>query len=1439
MSPARLNPFPGLRPFDFEEYELFFGREEQYEQMIGKLYATRFLAVVGTSGSGKSSLVRAGLLPALYGGRMVEAGSNWRVALFRPKDDPIRELALSLNHRRVFGPEFKDNLSPLLTPSDVTDWQSLCRRLSAEGRDGPPSPSRRIMELLPSEVQQEVLDAAAQQEAAEAGEGNGGKKLPTPKLIDAFNEILRHGDFYQPQGFARVILPREAKQLLKRKQEGLTRREVERLNRLLLEASYTREIARNGELPKKITEVTLRRGDLGLVEAVRQAKMAEGENLLIVVDQFEELFRYARISKNGPRGNQAAAFVKLLLQAKSQTELPIYVVITMRSDYLGDCARFWDLPEAINEGQYLIPRLTRDQRREAITGPVRMRGADITPQLVNQLLSDMGDDPDQLPILQHALMRTWDKWEADHKEQEPLDLHHYRAAGRMAGALSKHADEAHAELADERSRDIAEQLFKALTEKGVGENREVRRPTELRELRAITGAKVKELVRVIDVFRAEGRSFLLPSAGKPLARHTLIDISHESLIRNWSRLKNWVDEEAQSVNVYERLAETAKLNRRGRAGLLSDLEVEYALKWREEKRPNLAWASRYHASFSEDIQKVFKGVQTEEERKAKDREIFESAMEFLERSAVASRDAREERRAAERREQRQAQVRKFAFVLSLAFLFAAALGGFGWYQKRQVDKTSRANLHLIYGANINFAQTALEDDRNFASTNRLLQDADRVFEGKPESRGFEWYYLWASAHDELETLVYANEGAVSFVALSDNNTLATMSGSGTVKLRDMARGASLLSQSPKGVTSVTFSRDGRWLAVATETDGKVDVTLWDVHTGGATPVMGELKQAVLTMTFSPDGKYLAAVTRGGALTLFDTASGGTERLMGYADIMQPTAPNAPASAPEWDTERGSLISFSPDNRTLAVVWGDKMTTLIDIHTKEHRQVNLKQWASITSVALSKRFLALGREDSTIVLWDVAAGSEVVPLRQHYQSVTSVTFSREGDRLASGSLDGSIGVWDVTDPARAVGEVQAEISNRGGLDEDGGGGAGGPGRERWRNRQINERLLRVLLKGHSDAVLSLTFSADGARLVSGSRDQSAKLWDPTQIRKEPSRLGRPQAGPADDAVHSVAFSPDGKMIATGSTNGIVKLWNPEADKSNPAGREAPPPWKGHESNISTLAFSRDGKKLATGSWDGTIKLWDVATGRELLKLTGHGNGGGKRKVYSVAFSGRSDFLLASGGEDGTVRFWDVSAGKELLTPSQPHSHSVTSVAFSSDGRTLASGSLDRAVKLWDVDSRKVRQSDRMEHGDAVTSVAFSQDGTTLASGSADRTVKLWEVGTGHNLTTLGGHSKPVLSVGFSPDGKRLATGSEDGSVKVWDTNEELRNATMWGEVMLRELITLTEQSAVTAVAFSPTDGKRFLATSGAGNEVRLRVAATERTVETQRTPRFRN
>ena len=301
--------------------------------------------------------------------------------------------------------------------------------------------------------------------------------------------------------------------------------------------------------------------------------------------------------------------MKLILEATRQSELPLYVVLTMRSDFIGDCARFRDLPEAVAAGLYLIPRLTREQRRTAIEKPVHVAGGEISQRLVNRVLNDVSDDPDQLPIMQHALMRTWDHWnkrrqaqaplDADHGGAAPIDLEDYLQIGAAANALSRHAEDAFAEL-DEKGRVIAQRMFQCLTEKG-SDNREVRRPTRIRTIAEIVGLPAPEIINVVNEFRRPERSFLTPPANVALDADSVIDISHESLIRHWSRLSNWVNEEGDSAKSYRHLAETAVLHGQGRAGLWGDPDLAEYLRWQADVKPTRAWAERYHDGFDTAI----------------------------------------------------------------------------------------------------------------------------------------------------------------------------------------------------------------------------------------------------------------------------------------------------------------------------------------------------------------------------------------------------------------------------------------------------------------------------------------------------------------------------------------------------------------------------------------------------------------------------------------------------------------------------------------------------------------------------------------------------------------------------------------------------------------------------------------------------------------------
>ena len=290
------------------------------------------------------------------------------------------------------------------------------------------------------------------------------------------------------------------------------------------------------------------------------------------------------------------AFVKLLLEATSQKTLPIFVVLTMRSDFIGDCMDYPGLPQALNESQYLVPRLTRDQLRSAIAGPVAVADSTITPRLVLRLLNDLGDNPDDLPLLQHALMRTWDHWRAHSGNGAPIDIADYEAVGTLTEALSKHAEEAYLETGSEQAQRTTELIFRALTDTH-SDPRGVRRPTTVTELSSICEVPEAEIVRIVEIFRRPGRSFLMPPVPVPLTSRAIVDLSHESLMRCWDRLIGWAQSERISAALYTRLSREASFYQEGAAGLWDDPELELGLRWRRENRPTAAWARRYDDAF--------------------------------------------------------------------------------------------------------------------------------------------------------------------------------------------------------------------------------------------------------------------------------------------------------------------------------------------------------------------------------------------------------------------------------------------------------------------------------------------------------------------------------------------------------------------------------------------------------------------------------------------------------------------------------------------------------------------------------------------------------------------------------------------------------------------------------------------------------------------------
>lgn len=469
------NPFPGLRSYEPEEADRFFGRQEQIEALVRRLAQVPLIAVSGASGCGKSSLVKAGLLNELKRRHEEDDDTEWLPVVMRPGSRPLAHLAAAL----------------------------------AQG---------------------------LQPDAALAG-------------VDVDADGL----------------------------DALQRR---------IGSLYGR----------------LRLGGLALVEIMRQARLPRGTRVLIVVDQFEEIFRFKQMGVP----EEASAFVTLLLKAAADRNSGVSVALTLRSDTLGGCADFPGLPEAVSAGGYLVPRLTRTQRRQAIEGPIHLRGKKIAPRLVQKLLSDVSSDFDDLPVMQHVLSRAWRHWAQQGDVERPIDLEDYNAVGGADDALSQHADEALASLgalgqpSSSGGPSVVERVFRALTERLAG-GTEVRRPVELRELCEVCGdgtrQSAEDVIQVVERYRRADTAFLVPPDFVELTGDAVIDISHESLMRQWKKLRKWLDAESESGRIYERLAATAADEAHGLARRLWQPELGVNQAWRDLQRPNPAWARRYEGDF--------------------------------------------------------------------------------------------------------------------------------------------------------------------------------------------------------------------------------------------------------------------------------------------------------------------------------------------------------------------------------------------------------------------------------------------------------------------------------------------------------------------------------------------------------------------------------------------------------------------------------------------------------------------------------------------------------------------------------------------------------------------------------------------------------------------------------------------------------------------------
>ncbi|HSZ24446.1 MAG TPA: hypothetical protein VK766_01945 [Cytophagaceae bacterium] len=856
------------------------------------------------------------------------------------------------------------------------------------------------------------------------------------------------------------------------------------------------------EISENISFLTLGGNSMGLVELVKRNYSKKAANYLIFIDQFEELFRFRQ--NDAKALDEAAAFIKLLSNAVEQTEVPIYVLLTMRSDFIGDCSVYPVLTTLINDSQFLIPQMTRDEKRTAILGPIGVMNGKIDEYFLQQILNDVGDNADALPIMQHAMMRTWDYWHTNTDRMDCIMLAHYEAIGGMRNALSVHANEAYTDLND-RQKEICEKIFKTLTEKGEEGGRGVRRPTRLQEIALIANASISEVIEVIDHFRSPGRTLLMPPYNVVLDENSVIDISHESLMRIWVMLNKWVDEESESIKLYLRLSEASELHQLGKSGLWRPPDLQIALAWQEDQKPSKEWGVRYHSA-------------------------YERTMLFLD---FSKKEYEKEQLNKEKLQRRKILfMRIFTLICLLGIVVASLLVLYGEQQKQKAEKQSaiakeqsekaqKASLKAAEEsekAKIS-AQKAMEQEKIAREQAEIAKLSEKrateqkhlaelaMLDAKKQQKLAKQALVLAKSEEEkaynLRLLSIAKSMAVKSVNLSDPTQKGLVAQqafkfnkknggkeydpdiydalyNAVKKLKDESFNS--LREHKQNVRTLASTHKGSFVFSA-GSDGKI--LKW--NTNRTKDNFTLLYESPLTvhkaLAISSDEKTLVSGGDYAHLQVFDLSqpgskpkilkgkvgetwflsftydnngiiSGGTEKKIFYWDDK--------TSKEIYSSEiKINAIATSPKKNVIAIGNAKGQILLLDVDNKNQTTLLYEdpQGIPIVSMAYNSngKLLAAGNEKGTVRLWDMASNTLINTLNGHTARVNNIRFSNEGDKLATGSFDKTVRIWNmlsIYDPP-------------------------------------------IVLKDHDDWVWSITFTPNGDKIMAGCKDNLIRIW-PTNI-----------------------------------------------------------------------------------------------------------------------------------------------------------------------------------------------------------------------------------------------------------------------------------------------------------------------------------------------------
>ncbi|HEY9624699.1 MAG TPA: caspase family protein [Crinalium sp.] len=1379
---SEICPYRGLEFFDEIHADYFFGREELTDQLIEKLRTGRFIAVAGASGSGKSSLVRAGLMAKLHRGQAFSGSDRWRIKLLTPTEHPLKSLAAA----------FID--------TDLTEFE-------------------RAEQLRRAEI----------------------------FLKDGSNGLAQ---------LIRASLPIEA---------GTT--------------------------------------------VMPQAR----PHLLLIIDQFEEVFTLC----DGPNAEQERQqFFNCLIGALRTAGECLSIIILLRADFIGKCSLYETLAQQIEQNLVMVTPLNYEQIKATITRPAKKVGLVCEPNLVYTMLLDLIGSPGELPLLQYTLMELWQRRQQNSNNgPSRLTLDTYTELGGVRGTLQKRATEIFYSLPPDEQA-VAKRIFLALTQLGEGTEDTRRRvtkaelvspafPAELveRTLEKLVAAKLvitnREKNACISV-EADSTKTILVS-------HETIDVAHEALIRNWSLLRGWLDENRtmlqrqrwieRAAQEWEIVGKPIAIEYLLRGSRLVDAEefvntypdeisalaqqyvstsqTERQRTKRESRSLQIAVPSillvalaitvnQYRSTLQTQAEKDYQlQIATSRERAAIAQSILQepnadpmTALLISRLSAEQSGptfEAQSSLRAALRSlglqlelKGHEGAVRQIVFSHDQRYVATSSADGTIrlWPLMAQTIYTRPLTPSHVLSWNADAPSNPSETPADI-TTLALSPDGRQVAaiaQGSPAVK------VWSAATGQflfkLALLNPANQ-----IAFSPNNRwIATLSGNQIITLWQASTGERRIILPAQGwINSLQFSPDGQFLLTAGR-DG--NARLWKIATGETLVQPTLVKSlshpaALNSACFSPTGSWIATAAADGKARLWNAATGTLTKVF-PRDPSQPEFPNLSRLIANPTTLFGNQnvlpiqqVAFSPNGLFLAMTNAENQVGLWDIRTGQsvirtpaffnqsefeppasENTASLNVEPSLRPIAFSansQMMATISRRSAsqqnlyTVHLWNLYSGQEMGTLQDYSGEIEALQFSPDGTYIATSSPSGIVRLWSADRggelPSIAIANAPAEWAafssttsssqNTRMVTVDGHGilrtwqiwSEAAPAVDTEESSPATPLLHpnRIESLNFWQWLLSLAYHAS-KNLHSGYNTPPADQADSADVNESVAAaspaskpvstdvLNRQAIALNQTALTSFASSPNGSLVAIATADGWIELSQEQPDHSlkrlhrwqnfkmasQPSAATSTPSTRRTVSLVQQLTFSPDGKRLMGISDDLTIRLWNVQTGQLLHLLQGH-----QAAIADAQFSADGQRIVTASW-DKTARIWKTDSGQLIRV--FPHPERVNSARFSPDGTHIATASWDDNARILNADTG-LEQVILTGHRDAVLSAEFSPDGRSLVTASEDGTARLWDAQTGIEQAqlrpnTAGEAPIPIQRAFFSPDGEYIATLAQDGQIHLW-------------------------------------------------------------------------